>query len=106
MEGRYPFQKAPTSCPLKEARLKPDRLLYAPDPKREPMAFRLTMSKDLGMKRGRLAGSFVLASKQQTSEFYRSIVRGLRAWAQPPPETTDSGGRVSRRLARAAAILR
>lgn len=30
------------------------------------MSFRVTMSKDLGMKRGRLAGSFVHESKQQT----------------------------------------
>jgi hypothetical protein len=86
VEVRYPFQKEPTSCLLKEARLKPDRLLYAPDTRRESMAFRLTMSRDLGMKRGRLAGSFVLESKQQTSEFYRSIVQGLRAWAPAPPK--------------------
>jgi hypothetical protein len=50
------------------------------------MSFRLTMSKDLGMKRGRLAGSFVLESKNQTSEFYRSIAQGLRAWAPAAPK--------------------
>ena len=38
------------------------------------------------MKRGRLACLFVLESKQQTSEFYRSIVQGLRAWAPAPPK--------------------
>jgi hypothetical protein len=85
IEVRYPLQKEPTSSSLKEARAKPERLLYSADPKREPMAFRLTMSRDLGMKRGRLAGSFVLESKQQTSEFYRSIVQGLRAWAPAAP---------------------
>ena len=86
VEVRYPFQKEPTSCLLKEARVKPDRLLYAADAKREPMSFKMTASKDLGMKRGRLAGSFVLESKQQTSKFYRSIVQGLRAWAPAPPK--------------------
>jgi hypothetical protein len=97
VEVRYPFQKEPTACLLKEARAKPDRLLYAPDTKREPMAFRLTMSRDLGMKRGRLAGSFVLESKQQTSEFYRSIVQGLRAWAPAPPKlpTTSAASPVA-----------
>jgi hypothetical protein len=86
VEVRYPLQKEPTSCTLKEAKAKPDRLLYATDGKREPMSFRLTLSKDLGMKRGRLAGSFVLESKQQTSDFYRSIVQGLRAWSPAAPK--------------------
>lgn len=86
IEVRYPNQKEPTSSSLKDARDKPERLLYAADPKREPMSFRVTMSKDLGMKRGRLAGSFVLESKQQTSDFYRSIVQSLRAWAPAAPK--------------------
>jgi hypothetical protein len=86
IEIRYPNQKEPTSCSLKEARLKPDRLLYAMDPKRDPWTFRLTVSKDLGMKRGRLVGSFVAESKQQTSEFYRAIVQGIRLWAPAAPK--------------------
>jgi hypothetical protein len=63
VEVRYPNQKEPTSCTLKDARAKPERLLYAADLKREPMSFRVTMPRDLGMKRGRLSGSFVLESK-------------------------------------------
>jgi hypothetical protein len=86
IEVRYPNQKEPSSCSLKEAKAKPDLLLYAPDLKREPSSFRLTMSKDLGPKRGRGAGSFVLESKQQTSEFYRGIVQSLRAWSAAPPK--------------------
>jgi hypothetical protein len=86
VEVRYPLQKESTSTSLKDARAKPVRLLYAGDNKREPMSFRLTMSKDLGMKRGRGAGSFVAESRQQTSEFYRSIVQGLRGWSAAPPK--------------------
>jgi hypothetical protein len=86
VEVRYPNQKEPTSCSLRDAKAKPERLLYAADPKRDPMSFRLAMSKDLGMKRGRQAGSFVLESKQQTSDFYGSIVQGLRAWAAVAPK--------------------
>jgi hypothetical protein len=86
VEVRYPNQKEPTSCSLKDAKANPDRLLYSADRKREPMSFRLAMSKDLGMKRGRLAGSFVLESKQQTSDFYGSIVQGLRSWAATAPK--------------------
>lgn len=86
VEVRYPNQKESTSCSLKDAKANPDRLLYVTDKKREPMSFRLTLSKDLGMKRGRLAGSFVLESKQQTSDFYGSIVQGLHAWAAAAPK--------------------
>jgi hypothetical protein len=90
IEVRYPNQKEQTSATLKDAKAKPERLLYAPDPKREPWTFRLTMSKDMGMKRGRMAGSFVLESKQQTSEFYGAIVQGLRAWAPAAPKLPAS----------------
>jgi hypothetical protein len=86
IEVRYPNQKEPTSCSLKEAKIKPASLLYAADVKRDPMLFRLTSSKDLGMKRGRGGGSFVLESKQQTSDFYRTIVQGLRPWAPAAPK--------------------
>jgi hypothetical protein len=86
VEVRYPNQKEPTSASLKDARAKPERLLYAYDVKRDPMSFRVILPRDLGMKRGRLAGSFVLESKSQTSEFYRSIVQGLRAWTAAPPK--------------------
>jgi hypothetical protein len=86
IEVRYPNQKEPTSCSLKDARLKPDRLLYAADPKRDPWTFRVTVSRDLGMKRGRLAGSFVAESKQQTSAFYGAILQGIRAWAPAAPK--------------------
>jgi hypothetical protein len=86
IEVRYPNQKEATSCTLMEAKAKPDRLLFAADVKRDPMSFRLAVSKDLGMKRGRQTGSFVLESKNQTSDFYRSIVQGLRAWAPIAPK--------------------
>jgi hypothetical protein len=89
---RYPNEKESTSALLKEARTKPDRLLYALDAKREPMSFRVSASKDLGMKRGKLAGSFVLESKQQTSEFYRAVVQSLRAWAPAAPKLPASTG--------------
>ena len=86
IEVRYPNQKEPSAAQLKDARLKPDRLLYAADLKREPMFFRAILSRDLGMKRGRVPGSFVLESKQQTSDFYRAVVQSIRAWAPVAPK--------------------
>jgi hypothetical protein len=91
VEVRYPNQKEATSASLKQARTKPDILLYAADRKRDPMSFRLTTSRDLGMKRGRGAGSFVIESKNQTSDFYRAIVQGLKNWAPSAPKLPASG---------------
>ncbi len=85
-EVRYPNQKEPSSCSLKDAKSKPDRLAYAPDLKRAPSSFRLTIAKELGAKRGHGAGSFVMESKQQTADFYRTIVQGLRAWSASAPK--------------------
>lgn len=95
VEVRYPNQKESTSVSVKDARVRPERLLYAMDNKREPMSFRLTHSRDLGMKRGRLAGSFVLESKQQTSDFYRTIVQDLRGWAPAAPKLPAAQARAS-----------
>lgn len=96
VDVRYPLQKESTSASLKDARAKPERLLYAGDNKRDPMSFRLTVSRDLGMKRGRGPGSFVAESKQQTSEFYRGIVQGLRAWAPAAPKLPAAAGTASK----------
>jgi hypothetical protein len=95
IDVRYPNQRESTSASLKDARLKPERLLYVHDPKRDPTAFRVTASRDLGMKRGRSAGSFVQQSKQQTNEFYRDVVQGLRAWAPAAPKLPDKPNAVT-----------
>lgn len=95
VEVRYPNQKETTSASLKDARAKPERLLYATDVKRDPMSFRLTMSRDLGMKRGRSPGSFVQESKQQTSDFYRGILQGLRVWSPAAPKLPVPAGPAS-----------
>ena len=86
IEVRYPNAKETVSSTLKEAREKPDRLLFAADPHREPRAFRLSLMRELGSKRGRLAGSFVAESKRQALDFYRTIVQGLRAWSALAPK--------------------
>ena len=89
IEVRYPNARETVSSTLKEAREKPDRLLFASDPHREPRAFRLSLMRELGSKRGRLAGSFVAESKGQALDFYRTIVQGLRAWSALAPKLPD-----------------
>jgi len=48
-------------------------------------AFRVALSKDMGTKRGKGAGSFLQETKQQTSDFYRVVVQQLRLWSAAAP---------------------
>jgi hypothetical protein len=86
LEARYPNVKDTISAPLRLAREKPDALLLSADPKREPRAFRVSLSKDLGTKRGKGQGSFVQESRQQAIEFYRTTVQQLKAWTPAAPK--------------------
>lgn len=86
IEVRYPNAKETVSASLKEAREKPDKLLFAPDPAREPRAFRLWVGWEMGAKRGRQQGSFVAESRRQAIEFYRAIVQGMKPWSASAPK--------------------
>ena len=88
---RYPNAKDTVSAILKDVRDKPEKLLLPSDLKRDPKLFRIAQAKELGAKRGRGAGSFVLESKNQTSEFYRTTVQQLRAWSGSAPRLPVSG---------------
>ena len=74
-----------TSLLLEEAREYPQRLLSATDPKRDPRSFALTLTRPMGTKRGKGEKSFVLETRQQTVDFYRRIVQGLRPWQATAP---------------------
>lgn len=52
----YPLAKETTTGLLKVAMEKPDRLLWAPDPRREPRMFTLALSREMGTKRGKGQG--------------------------------------------------
>ncbi len=86
IEVRYPNAKETVSATLGQARERPDRLLFVSDNQREPRAFRLTIARELGSKRGKVAGSFVAESKRQTIDFYRTVVQGLKPWSAPAPK--------------------
>jgi hypothetical protein len=90
VEVRYPNARDTVSASIKDSRERPERLLFASDPQREPRSFRLTLSRELGAKRGKLAGSFVAESKRQTIDFYRSIVQDLRPWSPSAPKLPSS----------------
>ena len=69
---------------LKDVREQPEKLLLSSDPKREPRSFVIALSKDMGQKRGKGAGSFVQETQQQAVDFYRLVVQRLRPWTALP----------------------
>ena len=89
IEVRYPNAKETVAATLKDAREKPDKLLFASDIHREPRAFRLSLAQELGAKRGKVAGSFVGESRRQVIEFYRNTVQGLRPWSASAPKLPE-----------------
>lgn len=80
-----------TSALLAEAIANPDVLLFPGEPRRLPRGFRLALAKDMGLKRGRVPGSFIHDTKRQVIEFYRDVVQGLVAWQPRAPKLSDSG---------------
>jgi hypothetical protein len=90
VDARYPNARDSVTVPLKDLREKPDKLLLPSDLKREAKSFRISLARELGAKRGRGAGSFVLESKNQASDFYRSTVQLMRPWAAAAPRLPDA----------------
>ncbi len=91
IEVRFGGVRETTSLLLSEAREFPQRLLSAGDPKREPRAFTLTLSRPMGLKRGKAKGSFIHDTRAQAFEFYRELVQNLKTWQAKPPKLR--GGR-------------
>lgn len=78
-----------TSELLADVRENPDALLYPHDPQREAKAFTLTIARSMGQKRGKEEGSFVRETRQQTFDFYRELVQGLKTWQARAPKLRD-----------------
>jgi hypothetical protein len=64
--------------------------LYAPDPKRAPRSFILTLARPMGSKRGKAEGSFVRETRAQTFDFYRDLVQNLKVWQARPPKLREA----------------
>ncbi|MDP1846593.1 MAG: hypothetical protein Q8K79_02285 [Solirubrobacteraceae bacterium] len=90
VEVAFPNARETTSALLKEARDDPNRLLYAPDPKREARSFILTLARPMGSKRGKAEGSFVRETRAQTFDFYRDLVQALKSWQARPPKLRET----------------
>jgi hypothetical protein len=71
---------------LTKAVERPERLLASGDPKREPRWMQIATTRAMGLKRGRGQGSFVGETRQQTIDFYGSIVQTLKPWRPGAPK--------------------
>lgn len=76
--------RSTSSVLLAEARERPASLLSADDPRREIRSFEVAVSRSLGMKNGRVKGSFVADTRQQLIDFYGDVLQNVHAW-QPAP---------------------
>lgn len=90
IEVAYPNARETVSQLLGQAKDAPDGLLYAPDRKREPREFTLTLSRPMGQKRGREEGSFVRETRAQTVAFYGDLVQRLKGWQPPAPKLREA----------------
>jgi hypothetical protein len=82
VEVRLSRARSTQSALLRDCRERPERLLSDDDPKREPRSFVLAQSKPMGRKGGRMEGSFIAETRNQTTGFYRDLVQALM-----PPRT-------------------
>jgi hypothetical protein len=68
----------------------PERLLYEPDPRREPRSFSLTLLRKMGQKRGKEEGSFVRETRNQIVDFYGDLVQNLKPWQARAPRLREA----------------
>lgn len=85
----YPNARQTVAGILADVATAPERLLYEPDPRREPRAFSLTAARKMGLKRGKDAGSFVYETRNHVVDFYGELVQNLRAWQPKAPRLRE-----------------
>ena len=92
---------------LRDALSAPQKLLHAADPKREPREFTIAWVRPMGVKRGKLAGSFVGDTKAQATDFYRNVLQTLRPWVATAPKlpALPSDGDETAKLSEASDVI-
>jgi hypothetical protein len=89
IEVRFAGARDTSSELLRDVLEYPQRLLCANDAKREPRSFTVTLTRPMGLKRGKARGSFVHDTRVQAFDFYREIVQSLKAWQAKAPKLRD-----------------
>jgi hypothetical protein len=79
-----------SSVLLSEAIEQPERLLCAADRRREIKSFEIALTRGLGLKSGRGAGSFIGETRAQLFDFYGNVVQDLVAWQRKAPRLPEA----------------
>jgi hypothetical protein len=79
-----------SSVLLGEARENPDGLLSTTDRRREIRGFEVALTRPMGLKAGRGAGSFVGDTRAQLFAFYGEVVQNLSPWQRKAPRLPHS----------------
>ncbi len=87
---KFARTRATTSALLSAAREDVSVLLLPEDPKREPTAFSLALTSDMGTKRGTGNGSFVAETQAQMLTFYGEVVQHVQKWAPKAPKLSET----------------
>jgi hypothetical protein len=78
-----------SSVLLGEAAEQPDRLLSATDRRREIRSFEVALTRAMGMRSGRGAGTFIGDTRAQLFAFYGEVVQDLTGWQRKAPRLPD-----------------
>jgi hypothetical protein len=78
-----------SSVLLGEATEQPDRLLSASDRRREIRSFEVALTRGMGLKAGRGAGTFIGDTRAQLFAFYGEVVQDLVGWQRKAPRLPD-----------------
>jgi hypothetical protein len=86
IEVHFKGTRTTISNMVEKVRARPELLLLPDDPRREPTAFTLALTRDMGTKRGKTKGSFVQVAMDQTIGFYRDVLQKVDKYVAPAPK--------------------
>jgi len=85
LSAYYANTRETGSALLGEVKEQPQRLLSPTDAKREIKGFEVAVTRVLGHKNGRGAGSFIEETRSQLLDFYGEVVQNLTPWVARAP---------------------
>lgn len=86
IEVHFKGSRTTVSNMVETVRDRPELLLFPDDPRREPTAFTLALTNDMGAKKGKTKGSFVQIAMDQTIGFYRDVLQKVDKYVAPAPK--------------------
>lgn len=89
LSSAFASTRETSSVLLSEAVEQPDRLLSASDRRREIRSFEIALTRGMGLKAGRGAGSFIGDTRAQLFAFYGDVVQNLVGWQRKAPRLPD-----------------